>query len=133
VREIEAETVLEQLMKVAILQRQRVLTLWGEEMKSGLLNLRLERALNLYVKVLLSIQNLRFELGLDEKKLPLSRAKSRPLSWKQRAEKVEREAQEIDEACAAAKKDVDKFFASLSADRSGVQNPTTEINGAKTD
>jgi hypothetical protein len=86
VGDIEAETVLEKLMEIAILQRQRVLTLLDEEMKTGLLNLRLEHALNMYVKVLLSIQKLRFELGLDEKKLPLSRGKNRPLSWKQRAE-----------------------------------------------
>ncbi len=124
--DIEAETVLEKLMEIAILQRQRVFTLFGDEMKTGLLNLRLERALNMYVKVLLSIQKLRFELGLDEKKLLLSREKTRPLSWKQRAEKVEREAKEIDEACAAAKKDVDKFFASLE-----FRSPM-EINGSKT-
>jgi hypothetical protein len=125
VGDIEAETVLEKLMEIAILQRQRVLTLLDEEMKTGLLNLRLEHALNMYVKVLLSIQKLRFELGLDEKKLPLSRGKNRPLSWKQRAEKAEREAKEIDEACAAAKKDVAKFFASLEF------RLPMEINGSK--
>jgi hypothetical protein len=75
--------------------------------------------------MLLSIQKLRFELGLDEKKLPLSRGKNRPLSWKQRTEKAEREAKEIDEACAAAKKDVAKFFASLEF------RLPMEINGSK--
>ena len=133
-RSSEPETVLESLMELADLVRDRVLALFADEMKRGLLNVHLERAINVYAKVLLSIQKLRFDLGLDEKKRPLSCEKSRPLSWKQRAEQIERDGKATYEAYAAAEEVFANLYATrnVETERSEAQKSATEINVTKT-
>jgi hypothetical protein len=129
----EPETVLESLIEVAELQRDRVLAMFAEEMKRDLVNHHLNASLEQYSRLLLRIQGLRFDLGLDEKKRWLSREMNRPLSWKERAEEIERNGRETYKAYAAAEEIFAELCAARDAEtaRSGVQNLTTEVDLTK--
>lgn len=56
---------LEELVKLANIQDERVLALREEERNSGFINPRLDAAISLHKKLLLSILEIRFDLGLD--------------------------------------------------------------------
>jgi hypothetical protein len=96
----EPETVLKGLIELANLQRRRVLALFADEMKTGFINVHLDRAMNLYAKALLSIQKMRFDLGLDERK--------HEVSWAEAAERRAEEQRNIYEAYTEAEKILEK-------------------------
>ena len=72
----EASDVLDELVKVANIQDERVLAMRAEERKLGFINPRLDAALRLHVHILLSIQEMKFDLGLDEYKRGVPQAQT---------------------------------------------------------
>ena len=72
----EASDVLDELMKVANIQGERVLAMRAEERKLGFINPRLDAAIRVHERILLSIQRMRFDLGLDEYKRGTPRAQT---------------------------------------------------------
>jgi hypothetical protein len=72
----EDSSVLDELVKLANLQDERVLAMRAQERKSGLINPRLDTAIRLHVYILLSIQRMMFDLGLDEYKRGIPQAQT---------------------------------------------------------
>jgi hypothetical protein len=72
----EASDVLDELMKLANIQDERVLAMRAEERKLGFINPRLDAAITVHERILLSIQKMRFDLGLDEYKRGIPRAQT---------------------------------------------------------
>jgi hypothetical protein len=72
----EASSVLCELVKLATIQDERVLAMRAEERKSGFINPRLDAAIRVHEHILLSIQRMRFDLGLDEYKRRIPRAQT---------------------------------------------------------
>lgn len=62
----DSKVLLCELIKLANIQEERVLAMWAEERKLGVINPHLNTAIRMYKDLLLSIQKLRFDLGLDE-------------------------------------------------------------------
>ena len=75
-RNNEASSVPEELEKLANIQDERVLAMRAEERKLGFINPRLDAAIRLHVHILLSIQRMRFDLGLDEYKRGIPQAQT---------------------------------------------------------
>jgi hypothetical protein len=61
-----ATNALEELVRLANLQEERVLATWAAERKSGLINPRLDRMIRIQKRLLLSIPELLFDLGLED-------------------------------------------------------------------
>jgi hypothetical protein len=61
-------TALEELITVANLEEERVLAIWAEEQKSGLMNPRLDTMIRIQKELLLSVQEIFFDVGLDDYK-----------------------------------------------------------------
>ena len=59
-------TVLEELVRLMNLQEGRVLAMWADERKSGLVNPGLDKAIRTQKELLLSILKLLFDLGLED-------------------------------------------------------------------
>jgi len=72
----EASDVLDELVKLANLQDERVLAMRAAERKLGFINPRLDTAIRLHVHLLLSVQRMRFDLGLDEYKRGIPQAQT---------------------------------------------------------
>ena len=72
----EASSVLDELVKLANIQDERVLAMRAEERKLGFINPRLDTAIRVHEHILLSIQRMRFDLGLDEYKRGIPRAQT---------------------------------------------------------
>ena len=72
----ETVNVLDELVKLAKIQRARVFVMLIQEEKSGFFNPRLETAIRVFEHLLLSIQKIRFDLGLDEYKRCSPRAQT---------------------------------------------------------
>ena len=72
----EASDVLDELMKLANIQGERVLAMRAQEGKLGFINPRLDAAIRVHERILLSIQRMRFDLGLDEYKRGIPRAQT---------------------------------------------------------
>ena len=72
----DASIVLDELVKLANIQDERVLAMRAEERKSGFINPRLDTAIRVHEHMLLSIQRMRFDLGLDEYKRGIPRAQT---------------------------------------------------------
>jgi len=68
--------VLDELVKLANLQDERVLAMRAQERKSGFINPRLDTAIRVHEHILLSIQRMRFDLGLDEYKRGIPQAQT---------------------------------------------------------
>ena len=64
----DALVVLNELVKLANIQEERVLAMRAQERKSGFINPRLDTAIRVHEHLLLNIQRMRFDLGLDEYK-----------------------------------------------------------------
>jgi hypothetical protein len=60
--------VLNGLVKLANIQEERVLAMRAQERKSGFINPHLDTAIRVHIDLLVSIQEMRFDLGLDEYK-----------------------------------------------------------------
>ena len=72
----EDSSVLDELVKLANIQDERVLAMRAQERKSGFINPRLDAAIRLHVHILLSIQKMMFDLGLDEYKRGVPQART---------------------------------------------------------
>ena len=72
----EASNMLDELVKVANIQGERVLAMRAEERKLQFINPRLDAAIRLHVHILLSIQKMMFDLGLDEYKRCVPQART---------------------------------------------------------
>ena len=72
----EASDVLDELMKLANIQGERVLAMRAQERKLGFFNPRLDAAIRVHERILLSIQRMRFDLGLDEYNRCIPRAQT---------------------------------------------------------
>ena len=67
---------LDELVKLANIQDERVLAMRAEERKLRFINPRLDAAIRLHVHILLSIQKIMFDLGLDEYKRGIPQAQT---------------------------------------------------------
>jgi hypothetical protein len=95
-----ATNVLEELVRIMNLQDERVLAMWAEERKSGLVNPALDRAIKTQKDLLLSIPELLFDLGLEHCKrhIPwehIVNVETRRAEREARYAEVVREAKEI--------------------------------------
>ena len=72
----EAPSVLDELVKLANIQDERVLAMRAEEQKSGFIDPRLDAAIRVHEHLLLSLQKTMFDLGLDEYKRGIPRAQT---------------------------------------------------------
>ena len=72
----EDSDVLDELVKLANIQDERVLAMRAEERKLGFINPRLDAAIRVHVHILLSIQRMMFDLGLDEYKRGIPQAQT---------------------------------------------------------
>ena len=72
----EASNMLDELVKLANIQDERVLAMRAEERKLGFINPRLDAAIRVHERILLSIQRMRFDLGLDEYKRGIPQAET---------------------------------------------------------
>ena len=72
----EASSVLDELVKLANIQDERVLAMRAQERKLGFINPRLDTAIRLHEHILLSIQRMMFDLGLDEYKRGIPQAQT---------------------------------------------------------
>jgi hypothetical protein len=95
-----ATNVLEELVRIMNLQDERVLAMWAEERKSGLVNPALDRAIKTQKDLLLSIPELLFDLGLEHCKRHIPRdhivnVETRRAKREARYAEVVREAKEI--------------------------------------
>ena len=72
----EASNMLDELVKLANIQDERVLAMRAEERKLRFINPRLDAAIRLHVHILLSIQRMMFDLGLDEYKRGIPQAET---------------------------------------------------------
>jgi hypothetical protein len=72
----EDSDVLDELVRLANIQDERVLAMRAEERRLGFTNPRLDTAIRLHVHILLSIQRMRFDLGLDEYKRGIPQAQT---------------------------------------------------------
>ena len=59
---------LHELQGLAVIQKDRVRQLWEKERKSNVPSSSLNIAMNIYLRLLLRIQKMKFDLGLDEYK-----------------------------------------------------------------
>jgi hypothetical protein len=96
---------LEELVRVANLQEERVLATWTEERKSGLMNPRLETMIRIQKELLLSIPELLFDLGLEDCK--------RRTPWEHTV-MVERRRAEADARCAETIRTAEEILERLS-------------------
>jgi hypothetical protein len=69
----EALIVLDELVKLANIQAVRVLAMRAQERKSGFINPHLDTAIRVHKDLLVSIQEMKFDLGQDEYKRRTSR------------------------------------------------------------
>ena len=72
----EASNMLDELVKLANIQDERVLAMRAEERKLRFIDPRLDAAIRLHVHILLSIQRMMFDLGLDEYKRGIPQAET---------------------------------------------------------
>jgi len=72
----EASNMLDELVKLANIQDERVLAMRAEERKLRFINPRLDAAIRLHVHILLSIQRMMFDLALDEYKRGIPQAQT---------------------------------------------------------
>jgi hypothetical protein len=72
----EDSSVLDELVRLANIQDERVLAMRAEERRLGFTNPRLDTAIRLHVHILRSIQRMMFDLGLDEYKRGIPQAKT---------------------------------------------------------
>jgi hypothetical protein len=87
-------TVLNELVKLANIQEERVLAMRAQERKSGFINPRLDTAIRVHQDLLVSLQAMRFDLGLDEYQRRTPREQIAAA-----AEKEERLQRQVYEAC----------------------------------
>jgi hypothetical protein len=99
--------VLDELVKLAKMQRERVLAMLAREEKSGFINPRLESEMRMLEHLLLSIQKMRFDLGLDERK--------RDISWKEAAERHAEEQRTIYDTYMEAERILEKRLGPVGA------------------
>ena len=123
----EALIVLDELVKLANIQDERMLAMRAQEQKSGFINPHLDTALRVHKDLLVSIQEMRFDLGLDEYKRRTPREQIAAA-----AEKEARLQKQVYEAYEAAEK---IFRRRLSGTRNvadvarpSVHDSETEIN-----
>ena len=123
----EALIVLDELVKLANIQDERMLATRAQEQKSGFINPHLDTAIRVHKDLLVSIQEMRFDLGLDEYKRRTPREQIAAA-----AEKEARLQKQVYEAYEAAEK---IFRRRLSGTRNvadvarpSVHDSETEIN-----
>jgi hypothetical protein len=123
----EALIVLDELVKLANIQDERMLAMRAQEQKSGFINPHLDTAIRVHKDLLVSIQEMRFDLGLDEYKRRTPREQIAAA-----AEKEARLQKQVYEAYEAAEK---IFRRRLSGTRNvadvarpSVHDSETEIN-----
>lgn len=97
---------LEQLVELALLEGQRLDALWEKEQRGNKILGELTTVMSDYSKLLVAIQRLRFDLGLDEYKFGTAAVKE-DLDSKWRRE------QEVHDQIIEASKKVDKIFREL--------------------
>ena len=123
----EALIVLDELVKLANIQDERMLAMRAQEQKSGFINPHLDTAIRVHKDLLVSIQEMRFDLGLDEYKRRTPREQIAAA-----AEKEARLQRQVYEACEAME---EIFRRGLSGTRDvadvarpSVHDSETEIN-----
>jgi hypothetical protein len=106
--DVQAASVLEKLVNLADIQDQRVLALSAEENKSEMTNPRLDNAIKLHHNLLVSVQALMFDLGLEKyaRRTPREQVAE---YWEQE----QRNDRSLQEALIAAKKCLDQHFGNL--------------------
>ena len=72
----EASNMLDELVKLANIQDERVLAMRAEERRLRFINPRLDTAIRVHADILRSIQRMRFDLGLDEYKRGIPQAET---------------------------------------------------------
>jgi hypothetical protein len=118
----EALIVLDELVKLANIQDERMLAMRAQERKSGFINPHLDIAIRVHEHLLLNIQKMRFDLGLDEYKRNIPKV--------QTAESAAEDQMRIYEAYKAA----EEIFRRLGTrdvvgeERTSGRNSETEIN-----
>ena len=95
----EALIVLDELVKLANIQDERMLAMRAQERKSGFINPNLDTAIRVHKDLLVSVQEMRFDLGLDEYKRLTPREQIAAA-----AEKEARLQRQVYEACEAVEK-----------------------------
>jgi hypothetical protein len=115
--------VLDELVKLANLQDERVLAMRAQERKSGFINPRLDTAIRVHEHLLLNIQRMRFDLGLDEYKrgIPQTQTGARAAEVQRQLYEAFTVAEEIFERRLGTRDVVDVATPS-------VRNSETEIN-----
>jgi hypothetical protein len=106
--DVQAASVLEKLVNLADIQDQRVLALSAQENKSGITNPRLDNAIKLYQDLVVSVQALTFDLGLERyaRRTPREQVAE---YWEQE----QRNDRSLQEALIDAKKCLDQHFGNL--------------------
>jgi hypothetical protein len=117
----EASSVPEELEKLANIQDERVLAMRAEERKLGFINPRLDTAIRLHEHILLSIQRMRFDLGLDEYKRGIPQA--------QTAESAAEDQRQLYEAFTVA----EEIFARRLGTRDVVDVATPSVHNSETE
>ena len=123
----EALIVLDELVKLANIQDERMLAMRAQERKSGFINPNLDTAIRVHKDLLVSVQEMRFDLGLDEYKRLTPREQIAAA-----AEKEARLQRQVYEACEAVEKIFSRRLSGTRdvADvaRPSVHDSETEIN-----
>ena len=119
----DALVVLNELVKLANIQEERVLAMGAEERMSGFINPHLDTAIRVLKDLLLNTQKMRFDLGLDEYKRNIPKV--------QTAESAAEVQRQVYEAC----KVLEEIFTRRSGtddvvgeERTSARNSGTEIN-----
>jgi hypothetical protein len=117
VESVRAVSVLEKLVKLANIQDERALALRAEEKKSGFINPGLDSAIRLHRELLVSLQALTFDLGVEEykRRTPLEQVAD---YWQ---EEECREAR-LQEVRTAAKDALSRHFSNLPPEQAPAHN-----------
>jgi hypothetical protein len=125
----DKQLVLSTLIKLASLQEKRVEAMSAQEQKLGIVSPRLDRMIWHLEESLVRMQRIRFDLGLDQRVLPLS--------WSESTERqVElRQKADVQRQCVEAYAEAEQAFKSLEAEhpigdagRLSVQNSDNDVN-----
>ena len=121
----EALIVLDELVKLANIQDARVLAMRAQERKSGFINPHLDTAIRVHIDLLVSIQEMRFDLGLDEYKRRTPRERIAAA-----AEKEAGQQRQVYEAYKAAEEAFERLRTRrvVGEERTSDRNSETEIN-----
>jgi hypothetical protein len=123
----EALIVLDELVKLANIQDERMLAMRAQEQKLGFINPHLDTAMRVHKDLLVSIQEMRFDLGLDEYKRRTPREQIAAAAEKEaRLQKQEYEAYEAAEKIFRRRLSGTRNVADVA--RPSVHDSETEIN-----